>query len=666
MTLEHLDRLKQVWVPNPADFDAAPLGRFAARHGLNDAESVHERAAQEPNWYWEAAAKDLGIRWFHPYEAVVDLGQGVELPRYFTGGSLNWSDYAIDRWVDAGRGSSLAVTWEGDGGEQRTLTYSELKDEVERAAGALISAGVQRGDTVGLVLPMVPEAVVAVYAIVRIGAIVVPMFSGYGAVAIRDRMEQSEARFLVTADAFPRRGRLIELKATVDEAIAGLPIDRVLVVARSGLVGAVSEPPDRWWHDELAKATPVVEALPMESDDPCLLLFTSGSTGRPKGCVHTHAGLPFKVAIEARHSMGLDESGTFLWLSDMGWVMGTYVVAAALANGATAALFEGTPDWPTPDRLWEVTDRLGVTVLGISPTAVRSLMSHDTSWVTKHDLKNLRAIGSTGEPWNVEPWMWCYRYVGKERTPIVNISGGTECGGALLSGSIHLGAKPMSFSGPALGMATDVVDADGRSVRGQVGELIVRSPWPGMTRSLWREPERYFESYWQRYPGLWHQSDFGYIDRDGYWYLLGRSDDTMNIAGKRIGPSEVESALVRHDSVVEAAAISIPHNVKGEELLAFVVLREGVELKTLNETLVAHVRHDLGPAIVPRQIIQLAELPKTRSGKIMRRIIRAGYLKEPMGDLSSLENPGSIDALMTVCEKLVTPSNRPGEGSAIT
>ncbi len=385
----------------------------------------------------------------------------------------------------------------------------------------------------------------------------------------------------------------------------------------------------------------------MDAQDPCLLLFTSGSTGRPKGCVHTHAGLPYKVAVEARHGFGLDETGTMLWLADMGWIMGTFAVATALLNGGTAAMFEGTPDWPEPDRLWSVASRLGVTVLGVSPTLIRSLMRHGEKWAQAHELDRLQAIGSTGEPWNLEPWMWCFRHVGKERVPIVNVSGGTECGGSLLSGCVTLPVKPMSFTGPTLGVATDVVDDDGKSVRGEVGELVVRAPWPGMTKGLWREPDRYLDSYWRRYQGIWHQGDFAYIDPDGFWHVLGRSDDTMNVAGKRVGPAEVESIMVDDDDVVEAAVVGVPDPMKGEAMVVFLVLRDDADLQAAATRLAERVRAVLGPALVPTTMTAVAELPKTRSGKVLRRLVRAVYLGQPVGDTSSLENPGALDDFPT-------------------
>ena len=564
MGLKHLDRLQIAWTPSAETFATSPVGRMAARHSLPDMASFYAKAREDPNWYWAAAAEDLGIRWMRPYEEIVDLSEGTEFARFFAGGRLNWADCAVDRWVDLGRGHAKAIMWEGDDGSTRELSYADLKQSVDRAAGALLRLGVEIGDTVGLILPMVPEAAVSLLAITRIGAVAVPMFSGYGAAAIRERVQESDARVVITCDSFRRRGKTVDLKMTIDEALEGLPVRHVLVVGRTGDRVPMRAPRDVSWEGALSVAQPVYEAFSMDAQDPCLLLFTSGSTGRPKGCVHTHGGFPYKVAIEARHGFGLDEAGTLLWLTDMGWIMGSFVVAAALLNGGTAAMFEGTPDWPEPDRLWSVASRLDVTMLGISPTLIRSLMRHGEKWPEAHELGRLQVLGSTGEPWNLEPWTWCFRHVGKERVPIVNVSGGTECGGSLLSGSVMLPVKPMSFTGPPLGMATDVVDDDGKSVRGKVGELVVRAPWPGMAKGLWREPERYLDSYWRRYQNMWHQGDFAYIDPDGFWYVLGRSDDTMNIAGKRVGPAEVESIMVDDDDVIEAAAVGVPDPVKGE------------------------------------------------------------------------------------------------------
>jgi acetyl-CoA synthetase len=646
VTIDELESLPIAWRPQPGSFETSPAGRMAARHGIADAVELARRAAEDPAWYWAAGVEDLGIPWMRPYDSVLDLSRGVEHPVFFAGGQLNWADLAVDRWVREGRGDSRAVWWEGDDGTTSTCTYAELKGRVDAAAGALRALGVGRGDVVALMLPMIPEAIETVMAAAKIGAVVMPLFSGYGAQAVRARLEDSGAVLLVTCDAFARRGRPVRLKDVADEAVRDLPTLRtVLVVRRLGADVAMTPGRDRWWHEECAAARSVERAEPMASDDPCLLLYTSGSTGRPKGCVLTHAGLPVKVALEARHAMGMDENAAMLWLTDMGWVMGAFVIAAALGNGGTAVFFEGVPDWPDPDRLWAVAGRSRATVLGISPTVVRTLMAHGDAWPDRHELPDLRAIGSTGEPWNLEPWLWCAEHVGKGRVPIVNISGGTEIGGSLLSGSIHLPVKPTSFCGPTLGIRSDVVDESGNSVRGQIGELVVRSVWPGMTRGFWRDDddERYLDSYWRRFRGIWHHGDLAYVDGDGFWYLLGRSDDTIKLAGKRLGPAEVESLLVADDRVVEAAAVGVPDEVKGEALVCFVVLHDGTEPDGAAVALRNLLTAALGRAMAPRAIHVVDALPKTRNGKILRRVARAAYTGTAPGDLSSMEDASVLD-----------------------
>jgi acetyl-CoA synthetase len=644
MPIDELEGLTVAWTPPPGAFAASPAGRMAARHGITDPGELADRAAADPAWYWAAGAEDVGICWMRPYDAVVDLSRGVEHPRFFVGGELNWADYAVDRWVREGRGGARAVWWEGDDGATLTLTYAELKDRVDAAAGALRAHGVGVGDVVALLLPMVPEAITTVLAAAKIGAIVMPLFSGYGAAAVRARLEDSGATVLVTCDAFPRRGRPVPLKQVADDAVRDLPaLETVLVVRRLGVDVPMTAGRDHWWHEECAAAAPVERAEAMAADAPCLLLYTSGSTGKPKGCVHTHAGLPFKVALEARHGMGVDQDSSMLWLTDMGWVMGSFVITAALTNGGTAVFFEGVPDWPEPDRLWAVAERSATTVLGISPTVVRALMAHGDSWPDRHDLPLLQAIGSTGEPWNIDPWRWCAEHVGKGRAPIINISGGTEIGGSLLCGSTYLPVKPASFPGPTLGVVADVVDEQGRSVRGQIGELVVRSVWPGMTAGFWRDEERYLASYWQRFPGIWHHGDLAYVDADGYWFLLGRSDDTIKVAGKRLGPAEVESLLVSDERVIEAAAIGVPDDVKGEALVCFVVLREGVDADAAAVALGGAVTTALGKAMAPRAVHVVDALPKTRNGKVLRRVARASYIRAPQGDLTSLEDTSVLE-----------------------
>lgn len=644
MNPEGLDHLEVAWTPPAGAFERSPAGRMAARHGITDPAELQRRALEDPEWFWAASAEDVGLRWLHPYDTVLDLSEGFERPHFFAGGRLNWADYTVDKWVDVGRGDAEAIWWEGDDGATATLTYRQLKDQVDRAAGALRSLGVRVGDVVALLLPMVPEAVVTVLAGAKIGAIVAPMFSGYGPQPVRERLEESGAKVLVTCDSFPRRGRMVPLKRLADEASKGLGrLQSVVVVRRSGEDVPFATPRDHWWHELVGGAEPVVQAPALDVETPCLLLFSSGSTGRPKGCVHTHAGMPFKFAQEARHGLGVDETSRVLWLTDMGWVMGSYLITAALTNGATAILFEGVPDHPEPDRLWAVAARSQATVLGIAPTVVRALMGHGDEWPQKHDLSSLEVIGSTGEPWNVEPWRWCFRNVGGSTTPIVNMSGGTECGASIVAGTCFTPTKPAAFSGNTLGMAADVFDADGRSVRGEVGELVVTRPWPGMTKGFWDGYDRYVETYFSRYPGVWQQGDFAYVDADGFWFLLGRSDDTIMLAGKRVGPAEIESVLVSDADVIEAAAVGVPDEIKGEALVCFVVLRQSSDAPAVVRRLEEAIVSGHGKTVRPKAIHVVPSLPKTRNGKVMRRVAKAAYLGHSLGDTTALENPEAIE-----------------------
>jgi acetyl-CoA synthetase len=407
------------------------------------------------------------------------------------------------------------------------------------------------------------------------------------------------------------------------------------VVRRMGNQITMIADRDVWWEAALDAAEPLQQARPMDAEAPCLLLYTSGSTGRPKGCLHTHSGLPFKFAQEAHHGLGVEVGDRVCWLTDMGWVMGTWLTTAALTNGATAVMFEGVPDYPDPDRLWAVAERARVTVLGIAPTVVRAIMAHGDQWTQAHPMPDLRAIGSTGEPWNLGPWWWCHEQVGKGRVPIINMSGGTECGASIVCNAVFLPIKPMGFSAATLGMAADVVDNQGKSVVGAVGELVVRQAWPGMTKGLWDGNERYLQTYWSTYDDCWLQGDFATKDEDGFFFLHGRSDDTIMLAGKRVGPAEIESLLVSDEAVIEAAAVGVPHEVKAS-------------LDAVSARLSDSIVRAEGKTVKPYAIHRVPALPKTRNGKVMRRIAKAAYLGNDIGDVTALENPESLAAFATL------------------
>ena len=635
-----------VWRPDEERASRTHTARFMARHGIATYDELYARSIDDPEWFWDAVVDYLGIPFTQPYRQVMDLSRGAPWARWFVGGQVNLSAACVDRWVES-QGDLPAVIGEREDGESVAWTFSELREVVSRLAGGLARLGVQPGDAVGVFLPMSPEAIAAFLATARVGAEFIPIFSGYAAEAVANRLLDPRPRVLICADGFFRRGRLVEMKEVADAAvdIAGGGIDHVVVVRYAGRDDTPwTEGRDVAWADVL-RSEPA-DALPVDSEHPVLIAYTSGTTGRPKGSVHVHGGFTVKIAQEGAFLTDVHPGDRLMWATDMGWIMGPWMTVAALANGATAVTYDGAPDHPGPDRLWEVAEKHRLTHLGLSPTLIRALQPHGADQARRHDLSSLRAFGSTGEPLNPDPWWWLFREVGGEQVPIVNISGGTEIAAVILGVNLLQGLKPSSLGGPSLGMAADVVDSQGRSVRGEVGELVLRAPWPGMTRGFWKEPERYLATYWERFEGVWVHGDWASIDEDGFWFLHGRSDDTLNIAGKRVGPAEIESAVVALDEVVMAAAIGVPDPVKGEAVVVYAVPSpDAVDDPTLADRVSEEIVRVLGKAFRPAAVHLVRDLPRTRSAKIMRRVVRALALGEDPGDLSSLENPESLSGI---------------------
>ncbi|MBJ7604046.1 MAG: AMP-binding protein [Candidatus Dormibacteraeota bacterium] len=636
-----------MWEPSAEVIERSQLDRFRRRHGLASLAQLQERSVKDSEWYWAALVQDLGLRFDSPYAQVLDLSDGVEWARWFSGARLNIVGSCLDRWLEGPTAARPALIWEGEPGEVRRLTYGELSKEVARFAGALCTLSVEPGDRVGLFLPMVPETAVALLACARIGAIFIPLFSGYGPGAVANRLQDGEAKVLLCADGFYRRGQVVAMKETADAAVAESPsVEHVVVLRRVGREVPWQEGRDHDWQRLVAAAEPVWENLSLAPDSPLMVIYTSGTTGRAKGALHVHAGFPLKAAQDMAHGLDVNEGETVFWFTDIGWMMGPWLILGSLLLGATMVLYEGTPDTPEPDRLWRMVADHSINILGVSPTLVRSLMGQGDEYPARHELGSLRVLAGTGEPWNPEPFQWFFKHVGGGRCPIVNLTGGTEIAGGILAGNVVSQLRPCSFAGPLPGMAADVVDAEGRSVRGEVGELVIRQPWPGMTQGFWRDRQRYLDTYWSRWPGVWVHGDWAYVAEDGLWYVLGRSDDTIKVAGKRLGPAEVESVLVADPAVAEAAAVGIPDELKGESLACFVVLRSDQDPSAdLQERLRRRVAEALGKPLKPAILEFVSELPKTRNAKILRRVVRAVYLDQPPGDLGSLENPSALQAI---------------------
>jgi len=663
-----------IWRPSEDVREGSNAMRLARRLGFAEYRELVRFSADEPELFWPAAIEDMGLEFARSWDAVVDESRGPEWATWFVGGKLNIAWNCVHRWARGERAGAEAAVWQSEDGARQALTYRELSEAVTRLAEALVEVGVEPGDRVALFLPMSPEVAVASHACAHIGAIQVPIFSGFAAPAIAARLRHAEAKVVITADGSLRRGRELPMKELVDEALPESPsVEHVVVWRRLGRDDVPMRPGrDVFWEEAVADAPGELEPLEVDSEHPYLLTYTSGTTGPPKGVLHVQGGFLVSITREVAYQADARPGDVIHFVTDMGWIMGPWEVVGGMALGCTVVFAEGAPDYPAADRLWGIVEGERVSILGLSPTLVRALIPHGAELVEReqiavlgpsptrtraliphgrelveqHDLSSLRVLVTTGEPWNPEPYRWLFEHVGGGHCPIINCSGGTEVGACFLSPSPAEPIKSCSLGGPALGMAMDVVDSEGRSVRGEVGELVCRRPFPGMTRGFWRDPERYLETYWRRLPGVWVHGDWASVDEDGFWFLHGRSDDTLNIAGKRIGPAELESAAVAHPAVREAAAVGVPHEVKGEVAWIFCCLLPGAE--TSEADVAETVAAELGRAFKPDRIVFVEALPKTRSAKIVRRAVRAVALGSDPGDLSSLENPESLEAIAAV------------------
>jgi acetyl-CoA synthetase len=635
-----------VWRPSPEVVERANVTRLMRAHGIATEEELIERSTSDVEWFWDAAIRDLGLEFFEPSTSILDTSRGVEWATWFGGGSVNLAHNCVDRWAER-TPHAPAIAWEGEEGTTRRVSYRELREASDRLANGLAALGVRSLDAVGIFLPPTPEAVVAVMACSKLGAVWLPLFSGFGADAVAKRLEDAEATVLITADGFPRRGKVVPMKETADEAVdASGSVRHVIVVDRLGRTDASWDPGrDIRWDDLLASNADRFETAHLDPEHPLFIAYTSGTTGTPKGAVHVHGGFLVKIAEEVAYQTDVGPGDLLFWFADLGWIMGPWEIVGATALGATVFLYDGAPNFPGPDRLWSIVEGHRITHLGVSPTLVRALIPSGEEPVRSHDLSSLRILASTGEPWNPEPYRWFFDEVGKGLLPIINLSGGTEVGACFLSPHPISPLEPCSLRGPALGMDVAVFRPDGTVAEaGEVGELVCRTPWPSMTRGLRGDPERYLDAYWRRFPGVWCHGDWASIDEDGQWFLHGRSDDTMNVAGKRLGPAEVESILTLHPNVTESAVVGVPDEVKGEAIWCFVVTNGEVP-DGLADELSALVAEHLGKAFRPSRVVVVPELPRTRSAKILRRAIRATVVGDDPGDLSNLENPSSLASI---------------------
>jgi acetyl-CoA synthetase len=616
---------------------------------------IYDTAERDLEGFWARAAEEL--HWFKKWDKVLDW----KLPyaKWFVGGQTNISYNCIDRHVAGGKRTKAAIIWEGEPGDQRVLTYGDLRREVSKFANVLKQLGVRRGDRVAIYLPMIPELPIAMLACARLGAAHNVVFGGFSAEALRDRINDAQAKVLVTADGGWRRGNIVPLKRSVDEALTQTPtIEKVVVVKRVGEAAPqihIQEGRDHWYHRLMAEASPVCEAVPLDSEEMLYLLYTSGTTGKPKGIIHTTGGYMVGTYQTMKWIFDLAPDDVFWCTADIGWVTGhSYIVYGPLANGATTVMYEGTADYPDKDRNWAIVEKYGVSILYTAPTAIRTFMKWGTEHPAKRDLSSLRLLGSVGEPINPEAWIWYHQYIGGGRCPVVDTWWQTETGMILITPLPALTTlKPGSATHPFPGVGAEIFNEQGQPVKaGEGGYLVLTRPWPAMLRGIYRDPDRYVKQYWSRFPGVYFTGDGAKRDADGYFWLLGRVDDVINVSGHRIGTYEVESALVDNPAVAEAAVIGVTHEIKGQAIAAFVTLKEGHKPgPQMVELLKEHVVKKIGALARPEQILFTGELPKTRSGKIMRRLLRDIAEGRVLGDTTTLADPAVVETLKAKYEE---------------
>ncbi len=641
-SIDVLLREKRVFPPPQELVDQANVQSWMEKHGIKDQRELI-RKAENLEWFWSEAAKEV-VEFYEPYQKVLEWDEPFS--KWFVGAKHNIVHDALDKHITTYRKNKVAIIFEGEPGDVRKLTYWDLYLEVNKLANSLKELGIKKGDRIGLYLPMIPELPIAMLACAKIGAIHSVVFSGFSSGGLQKRISDAEAKALITCDGFFRRGDVVPMKAQVDEALKGAPsVQTVIVYKRTGKEIPWNDDRDHWWHAITEGQSSRCETEKLDSEHTLYILYTSGTTGEPKGVMSSHAGYAVGTAFTFKLVFDAKETDIYWCTADIGWVTGhSYIVYAPLINGVTSVMYEGSPDYPQPDRWWSIVEKYGVTILYTAPTAIRMHMRWGEKYAEKHDLHSLRLLGSVGETINPEAWMWYHKHVGKERCPIMDTWWQTETGAFVISPLPITPLKPGSPTMPLPGYSAAIFDESGKPVKEGGGDLYLLKPWPSMLRGLYKNPERYRKVYWGKIPHQYLSGDKARVDEDGYFWVQGRADDILKVAGHRIGNYEIESALVSHPNVAEAVVIGKPHEIKGESVIAFVVLKEGVSCsEKLRVDLREHVASQMGKIARPDEVWFVRAVPKTRSGKIMRRVVKARVLGEPLGDISTLMNPEAVD-----------------------
>lgn len=640
---------KSVWKPSSKVIEKANITRFMERHEIKTYEELIQRSTTGIEWFWDSCVHETNIAWYEPYTQILDVSKGFPEARWFKGGRINITHNCVDRHLkDSQSANRVAVVWQGECGAVKKMTYKQLAEECNQVANYLKSEGVGPGDFVALYMPMVPELIPIFFAIMKIGAICVPIFSGFGTDAVLSRFNHAKVKIVFTMDGTLRRGKEVALKSMLEESLdKAKSVQKCVVIKRLHNDVPMTAGRDVFYDEALAGQSSECKTEEVMSDHECMVLYTSGTTGDPKGTVHTHAGVLAQVSKEFFFNFDIKPKDVFFWVTDIGWMMGPWEIIGTTHFNNTLVIIEGAPNYPKADRILSACDEFSVTHLGVSPTLMRLLMREDKAVMDSHALKKLRIIGSTGEAWDPDSYEWCFKNIGKGKLPIINISGGTELMGCLLAPLVIQEIKPCSLQSPGLGMAVDVFTEAGYSAEpGEVGYLVCKKPAPSMTKSFLGNHQRYLDTYFSKFPHVWNHGDWAVKDEDGHWFIRGRADDTIKIAGKRTGPAEIESSLCEHPFVSESCAIGVPDDLKGEALTCFVVLKKGIGVtEYLLSDLKNYVVKRLGKTLKPTHMHVVGALPKTRSGKIVRGTIRRKFLGKDIGDTASIENPSLLDGI---------------------
>lgn len=633
-----------VWQPTEELLANSQIQKFINAAGVKDYDELLSKSDNDPEWFWNAAIKFLDIKFYQDYDKVVDLSGGIEWSRWCVGGKTNVALNCLDKHKGTDVWDKTFIHHETEAGYKSSLTYAELDAKVSQLTEGLRSLGLKKGDAVGLYMPMIPEVAIAFLAIIKMGGVVIPLFSGFGPEPIIVRLNDGEAKAVITVDGTTRRSNVVNLKSTIDTARKSIPsLKHVVVYQHVGMESCTEEGDVDWLA--LTKNMPTIsDTEVMDAEDPMMLVYTSGTTGMPKGTVQTHCGFMVKAMFDLQVMSELTEADRLLWMSDMGWVVGPLEIMGVSFVGATLIMGEGAPNYPEPGRIWRLVEEYKVSWLGFAPTIARIFMSQPEESISQYDFSSLKIVLTTGEPWNPDAWLWFFDKICNKRVPIMNLTGGTEIGCGILGCTIARPLKPCCFNTQMPAMGADIIDEQGLSIEdGKVGELVLRHASIGLTRGLWNNPERYLDSYWRTIPGLWVHGDWAVKDAYGMWYVLGRSDDTLKISGKRTGPAEIEGPLLATGKIVEAAVIGVPDEIGGSAVVCVCVPKEGFVEDELQQELIDAVVNEMGKSYKPKQVVFVEDLPKTRTLKIMRRVVKALLVGAEPGDLSSMVNPESID-----------------------